>query len=509
MADLTIDNVIEEDEIIENETIEDEFDTSFEEINNREVLDNSYEKYNSDYSELANLLKTILQNREYTEENKEQVSTLNTNYNKSYINVIKNINNSKQIIDENKVISLESNTIPSEQEKMFNILTNNGEAQGIYKDEDGNIYINAEFLQTRGMKCISDDDVTTLHIDDKGNISLNVKNFSLESKSLNNIIGDSIKNKVDNNQESVFNALTNNGEKQGIYLQNGKVYINGEYIQAKGLSVTNGSGIQTFSIDTNGNVSAGNLEIKEGTIKIGTTTGGEVAFAVRTNGNLKIGGTTGRLNGDGTEQGIFEVTSTGTAHFRNKDDANIYSKIEDGKIQVRNGNIRFTVDDDGIQIKDMEVGSSLKMNNRGITTDSLVVNGRMVVGDGLSTTGYVRASSLAVSNKRFSADTKTINGTNQSILYLGHTMIIYGRTSFTDLTANTTATSSITFDKAFANPPMVTAIPNSSSPHQCGVGAGNVSATGCNVYLNRTNTTDTNVFWIAIGERGDSDSYPA
>lgn len=34
------------------------------------------------------------------------------------------------------------------------------------------------------------------------------------------------------NQQGVFNRLTNNGQTQGIYLSNGKLYINGTYIQA-------------------------------------------------------------------------------------------------------------------------------------------------------------------------------------------------------------------------------------------------------------------------------------
>lgn len=38
-------------------------------------------------------------------------------------------------------------------------------------------------------------------------------------------------------QRDVFNKLTNNGVKQGIYLSGGKVYINGEYIKAGTISV--------------------------------------------------------------------------------------------------------------------------------------------------------------------------------------------------------------------------------------------------------------------------------
>lgn len=38
------------------------------------------------------------------------------------------------------------------------------------------------------------------------------------------------------NQQAIFNRLTNNGQTQGIYLNNGKIYINGTYIQAGTIS---------------------------------------------------------------------------------------------------------------------------------------------------------------------------------------------------------------------------------------------------------------------------------
>ncbi|MGM9534594.1 MAG: phage tail spike protein, partial [Intestinibacter sp.] len=41
-----------------------------------------------------------------------------------------------------------------------------------------------------------------------------------------------VNNKVDNSQEAIFNTLTNGGETQGIYLLNGKIYINLEYMKA-------------------------------------------------------------------------------------------------------------------------------------------------------------------------------------------------------------------------------------------------------------------------------------
>lgn len=44
--------------------------------------------------------------------------------------------------------------------------------------------------------------------------------------------GENGKDAGDLTQEQIFNILTNNGQTQGIYLQDGKVYINGSYIKA-------------------------------------------------------------------------------------------------------------------------------------------------------------------------------------------------------------------------------------------------------------------------------------
>lgn len=55
--------------------------------------------------------------------------------------------------------------------------------------------------------------------------------------------------------EDIFNKLTDNGNKQGLYMQDNQLYINGQYINARNLSVNNDSGLRTFNIDSNGNVS--------------------------------------------------------------------------------------------------------------------------------------------------------------------------------------------------------------------------------------------------------------
>lgn len=77
-------------------------------------------------------------------------------------------------------------------------------------------------------------------------------------------IQDALDNKVGNSVEDVFNSLTDNGRMQGLYIDNGQLYFNGEYINAKNLSVTNDKGTKTLLIDHLGNIS-----IKASSLSIG------------------------------------------------------------------------------------------------------------------------------------------------------------------------------------------------------------------------------------------------
>lgn len=146
------------------------------------------------------------------------------------------------------------------QDEVFNKLTKGGTEQGIYI-EDGKVYINAKYILAgllageringRGLKVIDDNKDVTLEIDSKGNVILAPKTFSLQGKTVNEIANSSAKSAVDGQtQADIFNKLTNGGKAQGIYLdENGNVYVNGEYVQAKGIRVVDGNGKTTFSID--------------------------------------------------------------------------------------------------------------------------------------------------------------------------------------------------------------------------------------------------------------------
>lgn len=146
------------------------------------------------------------------------------------------------------------------QDEVFNKLTKGGVEQGIYI-EDGKVYINAKYILAgllageringRGLKVINDDKNVTLEIDSKGNVILAPKTFSLQGKTVKEIADSSASTAVSGQtQADIFNKLTNGGKAQGIYLdENGNVYVNGEYVQAKGIKVVDSNGKTTFAID--------------------------------------------------------------------------------------------------------------------------------------------------------------------------------------------------------------------------------------------------------------------
>lgn len=189
------------------------------------------------------------------------------------------------------------------------------------------IGIQSEWINTRGFTAKDNNGNTTLRIDaDTGAVTLEVENFTLKSRTIEQIAKDVVDGSVRNvtipnyygtytptlqnypasewkseeyekhdgsifmnfstsqvymfsgtdgawreldaekivNFERVFNALTDNGKQEGIYMQNGHLYINASYIKSgqisadlislKNINVTNSSGTSTFVIDNYGNV---------------------------------------------------------------------------------------------------------------------------------------------------------------------------------------------------------------------------------------------------------------
>lgn len=65
---------------------------------------------------------------------------------------------------------------------------------------------------------------------DTGEFSLSSTAFKIDGKGPGDFINSSL------TQEEIFKTLTNNGKAQGMYLQGGQLYINGEYIKSKSVT---------------------------------------------------------------------------------------------------------------------------------------------------------------------------------------------------------------------------------------------------------------------------------
>lgn len=152
-----------------------------------------------------------------------------------------------------------------DQTEVFNRLTNYGKAEGLFMDEEGNVFINASFLTTGILKSL---DGTTFYLDlVKGILRGQFEEFSISGKSVeeiaNSASGTAQKNAKEyadkavkdavsgQSQSDVFNKLTNNGKSKGIYYKNGQLYINASYMAAGILKSLNGT---TFYLDLTNNV---------------------------------------------------------------------------------------------------------------------------------------------------------------------------------------------------------------------------------------------------------------
>ena len=133
-----------------------------------------------------------------------------------------------------------------DQDEIFNRLTNNGEVQGIYRADDGQVYINASYLVTGILRSKNGD---TFYLDlDNGVLKGKFEELSISGKTVDTIAQEKANTAEGNaksyadtaasnavsaqTQTDIFNKLTNNGALQGLYMKDGKLYINATYIKS-------------------------------------------------------------------------------------------------------------------------------------------------------------------------------------------------------------------------------------------------------------------------------------
>ena len=141
-------------------------------------------------------------------EGTEQYSTFNTKFTTWY-NYMTDVDKYCQYVVRKLNGYLIGLKADATQEAIFNALTNNGKAQGIFLAEDENgvkqLYINAQFVQMKGVKVLDVNNNVTFAIGADGSVTINATNFTLKGRSVNSLVADAMS---DSNviQNSVNNA---------------------------------------------------------------------------------------------------------------------------------------------------------------------------------------------------------------------------------------------------------------------------------------------------------------
>ena len=157
------------------------------------------------------------------------------------------------VLDQQEVVLLTASAseIALTQEKVFNAITNDGVAQGLFLD-NGNLYINASYIGAGAInigKNVTVNGVTqwqrTFYANTaNGYVEINADSLKIQGSNVSDVAAsqaallaeDSILNDVDS-QDKLFTAITGGDANQGIFLENGKLYINSSYIKTGTLVV--------------------------------------------------------------------------------------------------------------------------------------------------------------------------------------------------------------------------------------------------------------------------------
>lgn len=96
-------------------------------------------------------------------------------------------------------------------------------------------------------------------------------------------------NKINNDSQEIFDKVTDEGVKQGLFSKDGKVYINSQYINTRNFVARDNSNNMTFAIDASGNVT-----IKPTTFSLSPSTSNQTTMVNLLNNN---GSSTSDTNG--------------------------------------------------------------------------------------------------------------------------------------------------------------------------------------------------------------------
>lgn len=146
------------------------------------------------------------------------------------------------------------------QLELFNKLTNYGAVQGLFLAKDGQIFINAAYMSTG---ILQSKNGTTFYLDlDEGILKMNATELEISGQSLGSA---ALK---DMSQEELVAVLTKEGFAKGIYLHDGQLYINAEYINTGTL---NASLMKAGVLQSNDDGETFKLDLDAGTFSMSGT----------------------------------------------------------------------------------------------------------------------------------------------------------------------------------------------------------------------------------------------
>ena len=213
-------------------------------------------------------------------------------------------------------------------------------------------------------------------------------------------------NKLNNNAQEIWDKVTDEGKKQGLFTDNsGKIYINGEYINARNLRVQDNNNNLTFGVDSSGNVT-----IKPTTFSLTPSTANQTTMVNLLNNNT---------NSTSTSNGIYLSNNkiyvnasnivTGTldaskANITNLNDSNIKTGTLTGdRLHADAINGKTIV---GATIKNAATNPTFQVTPDGALTcsNATITGGSFNIGNkfkvdtagNLTTTGSVSASNLKI-----------------------------------------------------------------------------------------------------------------
>lgn len=238
--------------------------------------------------------------------------------------------------------------------------------------------------------------------------NLQTGEFSLSSSAKGDVISSAT-------QEQIYNILTNNSQNQGIYLQNGQLYINANMINTGYISANRISGgiISATNNKTTINLSNGEIAIKQIDSETQAQTGAlkinsfgimfEPVSNVNNNNNTGLSLST-TFSGAGFIEADYGQFGSQDTHFTISTSymGMVYNSHLISEWSQNNGKSEFSVDD--------------------ISVDNIRAGGTIRATTGISSTGYIAGDRVEATQyfdcggRKFTPKGITINGTNYVLL---------------------------------------------------------------------------------------------